>query len=227
MKNIELPVESRSESGKTPARRLRAAGRVPAVFYGKKTKPVKISVNAHEFRKLVDRAGTNPLFDLQIEDDGKITNQTALLKERQVRPIDGALVHLDFIQVFMDEAIEISVPLVFEGKPKGVEMGGLLQPNVREVLVSCLPADVPQSIAVDIAHLDVGQSVHIGELLLPSGVTALQDAGIAVATVVIPKRVVEEAVEEEALEELAEGEEAAEEGADAEGKADKTDSTKE
>jgi large subunit ribosomal protein L25 len=217
MKTVPLPAELRFETGKGPARRLRAAGRVPAVFYGRKTEAISLSVNEREFRKLLERAGTNPLFDLQIQDGEKANKQTALLKERQVRPVDGTLIHLDFIEIFMDELVEVSIPLHFEGKPVGLEKGGMLQPTVREVLVSCLPGDVPDSITVDTTELDMGHALHIGELILPEGVSTLQDPSIAVVAVVAPKRVEEEVVEEE--------EELLEEGEEPKGEQEKGEST--
>ncbi|MBI4964649.1 MAG: 50S ribosomal protein L25 [Desulfomonile tiedjei] len=202
MSKIVLTVDNRDKTGKGPARRLRAAGKVPAIFYGKKTEPIKIAVDNHEFRKAVEQAGTNPLFDLQITEKGEVSTRRALLKDRQTRPWDGTLVHLDFLEVFMDESIQVTVPLEFEGKPAGLDKGGMFHVASRELVISCLPDDIPDVIKVDVSGLDIGDSVHVGAITLPKGVVALEDAGVALATLAAPKK--EEEAEAEAPTEEAE-----------------------
>ena len=197
MNKISLSVEQRVETGKGPARRLRVTGRVPAVLYGKKTEPRKLSVDVREFRKAMEEGGRNPLLDLKVTENGEIVaTRVAVLKERQMRPVDGSLVHLDFHEVLMDEPIEVTVPIEFEGKPVGIDKGGLFQPVTRELRVMCLPDDIPSSITVDVSGLDIGDSVHIGAITLPKGVTAVQDAGISLASVATPMK--EEVPAEEA-----------------------------
>ncbi|MGO8821571.1 MAG: 50S ribosomal protein L25 [Desulfomonilaceae bacterium] len=202
MNKVTLNARQRMETGKGPARRLRAAGQAPAIFYGKRTEPMNLAVQVHEFRKAVEKAGSNPLFDLRISTDGAPeTTMIALLKERQIRPVDSSLVHLDFIQVFMDEPIEVEVPLEFVGKAIGVEAGGMFQTAAKEIRVSCLPADIPDEIVVDISKLERGHSIHVGQITLPEGVKPAMDLGIALATVVAPKK--EDQVEAEVPEEAA------------------------
>jgi large subunit ribosomal protein L25 len=195
MNRITVAVDQRDETGKGPARRLRAAGQIPAIFYGRKTDPIKLALNEHEFRKLLEQAGSNPLFDLQI--DGS-TSRSALLKERQVRAVDGKILHLDFHEVLMDEAVEVSVTLEYEGKPIGVEKGGDFLIITREIRVSCLPGNIPEKIVVDVSTLELGHSVHVGEISLPEGVTADMEAGVALASVTAPRKEEEEAPAEEA-----------------------------
>ncbi len=208
MNRIVLSAEMRSLTGKGPARRLRAAGKAPAVFYGKKTDPMKLAIDIHEFKKAIDQAASNPLFDLQVKEDGQTVTKSAILKERQIVPLDGSLVHLDFLQVFMDEAIEVTVQVEFVGKPIGVEKGGVFQAVAKELRISCLPNDIPNIITVDVSAADVGHSIHVGDISLPPGVTAVQEEGIALATVLAPQaggeEVSEEASEEAAVEPAAE-----------------------
>lgn len=204
MNRIVLNAETRSETGKGPARRLRAAGKAPAVFYGKKTEPMKLAVDIHEFKKALDQAGSNPIFDLQVKETGGTTSKSAILKERQIVPLDGSLVHLDFLQVYMDEAIEVTVPIEFVGKPIGVDKGGVFQEVARDLRVSCLPSDIPNIITVDVSTADVGHSIHVGDIPLPPGVTALQEEGVALATVLAPKAEEEGVTEEETAEPAAE-----------------------
>lgn len=194
MNKVTLNARQRFETGKGPARRLRATGNAPAIFYGKKTEPMNLSVRIHEFQRAVEKAGSNPLFDLRISSDGgpELT-MTAVLKERQIRPVDSSLLHLDFVQVFMDEPIEVEVRLEFVGKAIGVEKGGMFQPVAKEIRVSCLPADIPEKIMVDISGLEMGHSIHVGQITLPEGVKPAMDLGIALATIVSLKK--DEAVE--------------------------------
>ncbi len=189
MNKISLSVEQRVETGKGPARRLRVTGKVPAVLYGKKTEPRKLSVDVREFRKAMEEGGRNPLLDLKVTENGKVVaTRVAVLKERQMRPVDGSLVHLDFLEILMDEPIEVTVAIEFQGKPAGLDKGGLFQPTTRELRVMCLPDDIPSSITVDISGLDIGDSVHIGEITLPKGVSAVQDAGVSLASVAAPMK---------------------------------------
>lgn len=206
MDKVALAAHTRHEIGKGPARRLRAAGKVPAIFYGKKSDPVKLAVDMHEFTKLIEKAGSNPLFDLEISGAEKVIRRTAMLKERQVKAMDGSLVHLDFLEVFMDETVEVTVPLEFTGKSVGVERGGILQSAIRDLRLSCLPQNIPNMITVDISNLDVGQTIHAKDLPIPEGVTLISEPDQTVATVVVPKRgeVAEEAEEEAPAEEAAE-----------------------
>ncbi len=194
MNRITVAVDQRDETGKGPARRLRAAGQIPAIFYGRKTDPIKLALNAHEFRKLLEQGGSNPLFDLRIDET---TTRSALLKERQVNPTDGKILHLDFHEVLMDEVVEVTVPVEFEGKPIGVEKGGDFLIVMREIRVSCLPGNIPAKIVVDVTTLELGHSIHVGEITLPEGVTPDMEAGIALASVTAPKKEEEEAPAEE------------------------------
>jgi large subunit ribosomal protein L25 len=197
---VTLNVEQRFETGKGPARRLRAGGKAPAIFYGKKAEPISLAVDVHAFHKAIEKAGSNPIFDLRIgADAGEDMTKIALLKERQIRPVDSVVMHLDFIQVFMDEPIEVVVPLEFRGKAIGVEKGGMFQTASKDIRVLCLPADIPDEIVVDISNLERGHSIHVGQITLPEGVKPAMDLGIALATVIAPKK--EDKVEGEAAEE--------------------------
>jgi len=195
MNKITLLVEKRSQTGKGPARRLRAMGKAPAVFYGKNSEPIKLSVDTHEFGKAMEKGGRNTLFDLQVLEDGGTVNRVAVLKERQARPLDGSLIHLDFLEVFMDELIHVNVAVEFHGKSVGVEKGGVFQAVARELQISCLPRDIPSSVEIDISALDVGQSLHINQIKLPEGVTSLHEDDFVLATVVLPKEAEGEAEE--------------------------------
>lgn len=188
MNRIELAAELRTETGKGPARRARMAGKTPAVFYGKKTAPIHIALDRHELKKALEKSGGNPLFDLTVQRNGETELRTGILKARQIEPTTGAMVHLDFIEVFMDEAIEVTVRLEFFGKSVGVEKGGMFQIAKHDLLISCLPDRLPESIRVDITDLDMGHSIHVGEISLPPGVEAVTDKSLALAVILAPSK---------------------------------------
>jgi large subunit ribosomal protein L25 len=183
MNRIELTAELRAETGKGPARRARMAGKTPAVFYGKKTTPLSIALDCYQLTKALEKAGGNPLFDLTIRRDGGTEVRTGILKAKQIKPTTGAMVHLDFIEVFMDEVVEVTVRLEFVGKSIGVEKGGMFQIAKHDMRIACLPDRIPEAIKVDISNLDVGHSIHVGDVVLPSGVEAVMDKGLALATI--------------------------------------------
>jgi large subunit ribosomal protein L25 len=205
MKRLMLSAVQRSETGKGPARRLRAAGQVPAIFYGKDSQPIKLALRLYELKKLLDQAGSNPLFDLKIQDGAGTSSRTAMLKERQINPVDSSFIHLDFVEVRMDEAIEVTVPLEFVGKPAGVDKGGMFQAAVKELRILCLPDRIPAVIQVDVSPLEIGHSIHVADIALPEGVQAAQEQTLALANVLAPEREEEKPVEEEAAAEAAEG----------------------
>lgn len=201
MNKISLTVDHRMETGKGPARRLRASGRVPAVLYGHKAQPLSLVLSVHEFKKALERSGTNPIFELEINADNKKIKRSAILKERQTRPLDSSLIHLDFLEVSMEETLEFSVPIEFSGESVGVEKGATFQPLLRELRIECLPNNIPRVIQIDISQLDVGHAIHVSDVTLPEGVSAVEDPSTAVATLLAPKKEEKEIVEESTPEE--------------------------
>ncbi len=200
MHTITLEVDKRNEYGKGPARRLRATGKAPAILYGRKSEPISISVGLHEFRKLLEKEGANAIFDLNINTDSGVVSRKAMLKDRHIRPIDGAILHMDFLEIRMDETIEVSAHLEFVGEPIGVEKGGSFQIILRELRIETLPNNIPEKIEVDVSNLDLGHSIHVEEIILPEGVKPLMDPSLAVATILTQRKETEE-TEEEAPEE--------------------------
>lgn len=192
MNKISLEAIRRTETGKGPARRLRAAGQAPAILYGKKKEPLAITINVRELLKAMEHAGGNPIFDLDIMDNGSSIKRKAILKERQIKAVDGELVHLDFLEISSDEAIEVSVHVEFDGTPVGVENGGELQVVTRELRVSCLPDDIPRVIVANVAGLDIGKSLHLSDITLPEGVVAVQEPNTVLASVAGQKPAEEE-----------------------------------
>jgi large subunit ribosomal protein L25 len=199
---LKLKAEKREDSGKGAARKLRAAGRVPAVLYGHGVGPMAVSVDARDlFHVLHGSAGTNVLVDLQV-DGAQHLSLPRVIQRDHVR---GRYLHVDFLAVRRDETVTVSVPVRVVGESPGVKAGGVIEHHLWELQVECLPGDVPDGIEADVSKLQVGDSLRVADLLPPQGVSVLTPLEDSVIAVVIPQvRVVEEV--EAAAEE---GEEAA------------------
>ena len=207
-----LNVESRQGAGKGVARKLRAAGRIPGVCYGRGEPTISISLDPRALRNLLERsdAGMNTLINLAVEGGGAFDGRMMLVRELQKDPVEGSYLHADFVAVDVQQTVEVSVPIHITGRAPGVELGGILDQALREIELECLPLAIPSEILVDVGELDVGQSLHVSDIALPAGVELRSDPGLSVVSVVAPK--VEEVVEEAEVEGEVEGEEAAAEG---------------
>jgi large subunit ribosomal protein L25 len=212
----KLTAEPRSDAGKGVARKLRAAGRVPAVLYGHDMETMALSVDAHEMsRVLHSGAGSNVLLDLIV--DGK--DHLAIPREIQRNHIHNTLIHVDFLAVSRTETITVDVPVVEVGESAGVKEGGVVEHHLRDLHIECLPQDVPEQIEVDITDLHIGDMVHVRDVVVPAGVTVLTNAEDAVLSVITPAALRTEADLALPGEELPEGEAAPEGEEPAEGEA--------
>jgi large subunit ribosomal protein L25 len=195
-----LNVQARTAGTTGDARRLRKTGLIPAIVYGKGIEPKCISVNATEWQLL----SRNELNILSLVEDGKET--LVLLKEVQHDPIRNRTRHLDFQAIRMDQKIKAHVAVrAGHALPAGASAGGLLEQNLHEIEVESLPQDLPEEIIVDVSGMNLGDMIHVGDIPMPEGVTAVTHADIVVFTEVDENAA---AAEEEAA--PAEGEEAAE-----------------
>jgi large subunit ribosomal protein L25 len=208
---IELKTNIRTTTGNGPARRLRQKGQIPAVLYGPGTESVLLSVNISDIDRILKKGRiAQALLNLVILNNEETSTKTVMVKELQHHPVSRNFLHIDFYEVAMDRKIMVNIPVTTIGKAKGVENGGILQIIRRELEVQCFPLDVPESIEIDITDLDVGDSIHVGDISRQSGIEFLGEENFTVVTVVTPKIEEEEEVTEE---EEAEGEAAiAEEG---------------
>lgn len=211
MGDQSLAVEIRNETGKGVARKLRAAGRIPAVLYGHGKASISLSVQAKELDDLLktSHAGLNTLIDL--EGDGSIAGKVVLIKELQRHSVAGTLSHADFFVIDRSEKLHVQVPIKLEGIPAGVKLGGVLEHMMREIDLECLPTAIPDSIDIDVSGMEEGDTLHVSDLTLPDGVETDVDEALPVAHVAMKKII------EEETEEGAEGAEAAEGAEGAEG----------
>jgi large subunit ribosomal protein L25 len=215
----KLKAELRTETGKGPAHRLRAVGRVPATLYGHGMDPLSISVSGQDLIHLFHQAGQNALVDLQV--DG--SEHLAIARDVQRDHLHGRYIHLDFLAIRRDEKIRVSVQVFEVGESVGVEEGGVVEHHLREIELECLPADVPERIDVDITNMRIGDMVHVGEVPPPEGAAFLTDPETPVLSIIMPAILQVEADltvpgEEPVEVEVPEAEEAAE-AAEAEGAA--------
>ena len=207
-----LTVQKRERTGTREARRLRKRGFVPGVLYGR-DEPVAICVEERELRRaLTGPAGLHSILDVQVDGTGKA--HASILKEFQQDKIRGHVIHIDLQEVRLDQTIHatVSVHLVGGEDAPGVREGGVLSQPLREIQVEALPLEVPEHIDLDVSHMAVNDTLRIGDIRVPEGVTLLDDPETVVATVTAPTReiVVEEEVPEGEVPEGAEAVPAAE-----------------
>jgi large subunit ribosomal protein L25 len=185
-KQVKLAVERRDAIGRAAVRKLKARGVVPAVVYGGKENPQPLQVLRRDVSVMLSHAaGENILVELEIA--GEKTTRTAMVQEVQHSPVGGDVLHIDFHAVSMDEKIEADVPLEPAGTPNGVKnFGGLLEQSLRALTVSCLPRDLPDKITVDVANLEIGDSIHVRDIKLPDGVAAKVQPELTVFSVLAP-----------------------------------------
>ena len=225
MGEFALGVELRKEHGKGVARKLRAAGRIPAVCYRRNAEPVPVSLDPKELDLLLRKAssGINTLIDLTVTGGGDFDGRQVLVKELQRDPISGAYLHADLYAVDLQQKIHVSVPINLAGTAIGVSLGGgVLDYATRELDVECLPNAIPEEFTIDVSEIEIGQSLHVRDIAIPEGVEVLNDPDVTVMSVVAPVAIEEEApAEEEEGEEGAVDAEATAEGAAPEESAEK------
>ena len=184
MAQILIEARRRAPGGKNANRRLRAAGLIPAVLYGRGRESVPLSV---EPKTIVDilysESGQNTIFSLSV-DGGERTN--AMVKEYQLDPVKGRLIHTDFVQIAMDRLLEVSVNVELVGEAEGVKAGGLLDFVTRSIDLECLPVDIPDSIKVDVGHLKINDYVRVKNIEFDSKIKVLTDPEVVIVTISPP-----------------------------------------
>ncbi len=206
MKSVPLKAYPRSLQRRGGAKRLRAAGRVPAIIYGRQAKPQNLEVNAKELEELIHHsASENVLVDLSVESDAR-PKRLALVQEIQHHPLEGDMLHVDFHEVAENEKVVVHVPLETTGEAAGVKTGGgVLEHILFKLKVRSLPKDLPEQITVDVSHLELGKAVHLGEIKAPPGVEILGDKNIPAIAVAMPRSEEEEAAATATTEAVAAG----------------------
>lgn len=188
MKSVPLKAFPRTLVQRGGVKKLRATGRVPAVIYGRETKPQNLELNTKEITDLIHHSvSENLLVDLAVTDDAKAT-RLALVQEVQHHPLSGKVLHVDFHEVSPTEKVTIMVPVETSGEAAGVKnSGGVLEHVLFKLKVRALPKDLPETIVIDVTALEMNKSIHIGEVKAPAGVEILGDKHIPVVSVAAPR----------------------------------------
>jgi large subunit ribosomal protein L25 len=188
-KQVKLSARPRADVGRNSVKQLRARGVVPAVIYGHKSQPGNLEVNQREINALLAHAvGENILVELEISGEKGSTNKLSLIQEVQHHPVRGDILHVDFLEVAMDEVLHAEVPVEAVGEADGVKnFGGLLEHSLRSLSIECLPKDLPEIVRVDVSGLGLNQSLHVRDIVLPEGVRATNDPDLTVFIVAEPK----------------------------------------
>jgi large subunit ribosomal protein L25 len=194
MERVQLTSSVRTGRGKGVARKLRQQGLIPAILYGGASGTIALSVDSHNLHQFLAKgvAETN-VIELSIENAEETKKVQTILKDYQIDPVIRSLVHADFMEVSMDQTLELNVPLELTGEALGVKAGGVLEFVTREVSIECLPADMVDNITIDISSLAIGDSLTVGDLTLDERHTLLTSTDVVIVTVAHP--IAEEALE--------------------------------
>jgi large subunit ribosomal protein L25 len=190
-----LKVKERKELGTRKVNHLRKEGWIPGIIYGHGEKSKPIMIKEEELTDVLHNMHSEAtLLDLDYE--GK--KLQVLMRDVSRNPLTEKLLHVDFQHIHDNEEINVHVILEYQGKPKGVEEGGILNIEHRDLIVRCLPKDIPERITVDVSNLEIGNSIHIKDLDIPEGVKVEEDPSSTVVNILSPRKIIEvKPVEEE------------------------------
>lgn len=184
MADVLLTAETRPERGSRPAGRLRRTGKVPAVVYGLDAEAISVTVAARELSHLLaGEGGANTLIRLQVDGDEQLT----LARQIQRHPTRGDLVHVDFVRIRRDVAVQAEVPLHLVGEAPGSRDGGLVEQLIFSLTIEAKPADIPNVVEVDISALEIGDQIRIAEVTVDEGVSFQHEPEELVVQVVAPR----------------------------------------
>ena len=188
MKSVPLKAFPRTLVQRGAVKKLRASGRVPATIYGGQTKPQNLEVVYDDITELLHHSvSENVLVDLSVENDPR-AKRLALVQEIQHHPLSAKVLHVDFHEVAENEKVTIFVPVETIGEAAGVKTGGgSLTHVLLKLKVRALPKDLPEQIVVDVSALEIGKSIHLGEIAAPSGVDIIGDKHLTVVAVAAPR----------------------------------------
>ena len=192
----KLKAHKRTLLGRNAIKQIKEKGLVPGVIYGSNQTPTPLQVDNRELSTVLAHASSEHiLVQLEIVDGDQSTNKLALIQEVQHHPLKRGLIHVDFQAVSATEKITSSVPIETVGEALGVRtFGGLLEHSLRSLEVQCYPQDLPAVVRVDVTNLNIGESLHVRDIQLPSGVEAITDVNLT-AVSVVESRVGEEVTE--------------------------------
>lgn len=201
MDNVSIVVHKRDVTGTRATKRLRKSGLIPGVIYGHGRDAVLFAVEPHALREALHTgAGTHAVLDVTVE--GQKGGHKAIVKELTLDRVKSTVIHVDLQEIRLDETIETTVSIRFEGEPKGVKAGGMLDESTREVTVKGLVTAIPEHLVVDVSELDMNETLQVADLVVPEGIEIMAEPEEVLCSVLPPRKIeVEEGVEgEEAVE---------------------------
>ena len=191
MATVQFSAQTRSDTGKGVARKLRAAGRIPGVIYGHARTPQSLSLHTKDFVQLLEKVSyATTVFELDV--DG--TKSNALVREIQRHPFKKQILHVDFQELVAGEKVTVRVPIVYVGASVGVKEGGIVDQIMHELSIHVDPMQIPNHVTVDITELGIGHSLHVSDIVVPEGIEMLDDQEATVCTCGAPKAAEEVAV---------------------------------
>lgn len=211
-----ITAQLRTPGGKNVNRRIRKAGKIPAIIYGPGKPPIVVSVDPLDVKTILySETGRNTIFAISV--DGS-EQSNAMVKDYQRDPVQGNLIHTDFLEIAMDRLLELTVNVEIVGEAEGVKLdGGIMDIVTHSIEVECLPSDIPESIKVDVSHLKINDYIRVKNIQADAKVKILSDPEIVVVTILppikeeVPAEVVVEAAEPEVIKKGKPGEAGAEE----------------
>jgi large subunit ribosomal protein L25 len=200
MAEVTLEVTRRESTGKEQAKKLRRDGKVPAVVYGGHREPVAITVDRKAVSELIQKSehGIRSVFLLKMS--GSDQQRHAMIKDVTINPISRKMTHIDFVRVVMDEQLKVMIPVQLTGTANGVKEGGMIDFQLREVQVECLPNAIPDAIEIDVSPLGGHEYYRVKDLQMPEGVKVLEDPERVVVGVTHARAEVSEAAAEAEVE---------------------------
>jgi large subunit ribosomal protein L25 len=190
MATVSFNATARDAVGKGAARQLRSKGQVPAVIYGHGRDPQALSLNARDLDKMLGHIQAESTV-IEVTVGG--TTAKTLIREIQRHPIKRQILHVDFQALVAGEKVTVSIPIVLQGIPEGVRLGGgVLDQTLRELEIEVDPSSIPDHVEYDVTNMVIGDSVHVSDLKVPEGVTVLDDPETSVAVLAAPRAVIEE-----------------------------------
>jgi large subunit ribosomal protein L25 len=191
MATAQLTATPRTGTGKGVARKMRAAGQIPGIIYGHAREPQALAINTRDFEKLLEHiSAESTVIELAV---GGKTSRT-LIREIQRHPFKREYLHVDFQELVAGETVFVRIPIVLVGIPEGVRLeGGVMDQTLRDLEIEVDPVNMPNHIDVNVENMKIGESVHVSDLTLPAGVTAITEGDTTIVVVSAPRAVIEEA----------------------------------
>jgi len=182
MHQVELNAAFREKKGKEANKKLKANGTVPAILYGGEKDNISLTINAKELAKVITDGG-NAIISMTLTDN---MQETVVLKNWQLHPYNGTILHADFYRISLEDSIVAKVPVEIVGVASGQKTGGVLDISLREITIRALPLQVPDKFEINITHLEVGDIIHVKDIQIGEGIEVLSDTEQVVVTLTVP-----------------------------------------